>query len=51
MITTSRDNSREGWAERFEEMRARGDDRLFDNDGHSLTKWDDQEWEWQSEET
>ena len=36
---------REGWAESFTEMARRGED-LLDDDGTSLTSFDENEWEW-----
>ena len=37
---------RAGWAAQFREMARRGDDRLLD-DVVSLSKWDEDEWEWE----
>jgi antitoxin MazE len=37
---------REGWAEAFQEMARRGEDKLLDADMPSLTSWDEEEWEW-----
>lgn len=37
--------AREGWAESFQEMAKRGDDRLLDA-GVSSSSWDDREWTW-----
>lgn len=37
---------REGWAEAFQEMARRGEDKLLDPDVSSLTSWDEEEWEW-----
>jgi antitoxin MazE len=37
---------REGWAEAFQEMAQRGEDKLLDSDMPSLTSWDEEEWEW-----
>jgi antitoxin MazE len=36
--------AREGWAEAFRDMAARGDDRLLDEP--TPTKWEEVEWEW-----
>jgi antitoxin MazE len=36
---------REGWAEAFKSMAARGEDELLD-EGFSHTSWDEEEWEW-----
>jgi antitoxin MazE len=38
---------RAGWEAALAEMAARGDDTLFDEGTPSLTRWDDDEWEWQ----
>jgi len=38
--------ARAGWAEAFQEMHARGDDRLLDQDSLSPTRFDKTEWEW-----
>jgi len=38
--------ARAGWAARFKEMAARGDDRLLDSEPPTLTGWDEAEWEW-----
>lgn len=37
---------REGWAEAFQEMARRGEDKLLDPDIPPLTSWDEEEWEW-----
>jgi antitoxin MazE len=37
---------RAGWAEAFQAMAEHGDDALLDGDTPSLTRWDDEEWEW-----
>ena len=37
---------RAGWEAAFAEMAARGDDALLDEGTPSLTRWDDDEWEW-----
>jgi antitoxin MazE len=37
-------NPREGWAEAFREMHARGDDRMLDEP--TPTVFDKEEWEW-----
>lgn len=36
---------REGWDASFKEMAENGDD-VTDWPDHSLTEWDDEEWEW-----
>jgi len=38
---------RAGWAAAFREMARRTDDRLFDGDAPSLSRWDEEQWEWQ----
>jgi len=38
--------ARAGWDAQFREMARRGDDRLLD-DVVSLSKWDEDEWEWE----
>jgi antitoxin MazE len=37
---------REGWATAFQEMARRGDDALLDDASPSLSKWDEENWEW-----
>jgi antitoxin MazE len=37
-------SARQGWEEAFKKMAEKGDDRLLD--GNSLTRWDEDEWEW-----
>jgi antitoxin MazE len=37
---------REGWAEKFQAMAARGDDKMLDAEVTSQTSWDKEEWEW-----
>ena len=36
--------AREGWADAFRQMAAKGDDRLLDQP--TSTKWQTEEWEW-----
>lgn len=38
--------TREGWAEKFQEMAARGDDELLDEEALTASQWDHQEWQW-----
>ena len=38
--------ARQGWAEQFQLMAARGDDQPLDGDMPGFTTWDDEEWEW-----
>jgi len=37
---------RSGWAVAFREMARHGDDLLLDEAGPTLSKWDENEWEW-----
>jgi len=39
---------RSGWEDQFKRMAGRGDDRLLDEDEEavSLTKWDEDDWQW-----
>ncbi|HEV8580771.1 MAG TPA: AbrB/MazE/SpoVT family DNA-binding domain-containing protein [Thermoanaerobaculia bacterium] len=37
---------RAGWAEAFQAMAQHGDDVLLDGETLSLTRWDEEEWEW-----
>jgi len=37
---------RTGWAAAFQEMAQRGDDALLDENGSTLSSWDENEWEW-----
>jgi antitoxin MazE len=37
---------RDGWEEQCRLMAERGDDKLVDDMPASLTRWDDEEWEW-----
>ena len=39
---------RAGWEDGFCEMAARRDDKLLDAPLPSLTRWDEEEWEWRS---
>jgi antitoxin MazE len=47
LVTRSARKPRAGWDEAFREMAQRGDDGLLDEDVVSLTRWDEEEWEWQ----
>ncbi len=38
--------TREGWTAAFQEMARRGDDALLDHASSSLSKWDEDDWEW-----
>jgi antitoxin MazE len=44
LIIRSARKPREGWAEAFREMAARGDDKLLDPE--TATEWDETEWTW-----
>jgi len=37
---------RAGWDEQFQAMAVNGDDALLDAEVPSLSKWDEEEWEW-----
>lgn len=37
---------RQGWADRFAEMRATGDDQLVEEETLTLTAWEASEWQW-----
>jgi len=37
---------REDWDEQFGKMSEKRDDRLLDEDAVSVTKWDQDEWQW-----
>jgi len=37
---------RAGWAAAFEAMARRGDDLLLDDAAPSLSKWDEDQWQW-----
>ena len=37
---------RQSWDEQFRQMAERRDDRLLDKDAVSLTRWDQDEWQW-----
>jgi len=38
--------TRQGWAEKFQEMAARGDDTLLDEETFIASQWDKEEWQW-----
>jgi antitoxin MazE len=46
LIIRSVKRPRQGWAEACRDMAQRGDDRLLDDVSHSLTTFDETEWEW-----
>jgi len=37
---------RAGWAAAFKEMAEHGDDALLDEGATTLTRWDEDDWEW-----
>jgi antitoxin MazE len=46
IVITPLQKSRAGWDDAFREMTKRGDDKLLDAPLPSLTRWDEEEWEW-----
>jgi antitoxin MazE len=46
IVITPLQKPRAGWDEAFREMSKRGDDKLLDAPLTSLTRWDEEEWEW-----
>jgi antitoxin MazE len=46
LIVRASTSPRAGWATKFQQMAAAGDDTLLDGDLTNLTTWDDEEWEW-----
>jgi antitoxin MazE len=38
---------RAGWEAAFRAMARRGDDHLLDDAGPALSRWDEEEWEWE----
>ncbi len=46
VVISSPKTPRAGWEDGFREMAARGDDELLDAPLPSLTRWDEEEWEW-----
>jgi len=46
ILISSPEKPRAGWEEAFREMARRGDDKLLDAPLPSLTRWDEEEWEW-----
>ncbi len=38
--------TRAGWAQKFQEMAAQGDDALLDQETLASSKWDEEEWQW-----
>jgi antitoxin MazE len=47
LVIRSTKQARAGWAAAFKEMARRSDDRVLDQDSPTLTRWDEEEWEWQ----
>lgn len=47
VVIRSAARPRAGWAAAFQEMARRGDDALLDAGAPALTRWDEDEWEWQ----
>jgi antitoxin MazE len=46
LVIRSVKRTREGWATAFQKMAQRGDDALIDNSAPTMSKWDEEEWEW-----
>jgi antitoxin MazE len=46
IVITKPQKPRAGWEAAFREMARRGDDKLLDASLVSLTRWDEEEWEW-----
>lgn len=46
IVITPLPKPRAGWDEAFKEMAEHGDDKLLDAPLTSLTRWDEEEWEW-----
>ena len=46
LVIQSSVKPRAGWADAFQKMAARGDDRLLDEAAPFLSSWDKDEWEW-----
>jgi len=46
IVIRSAERPRQGWAEAFQAMAARGDDRLLDADSASQSSFDRDEWRW-----
>ena len=46
IVIRSAREPRQGWADEFQAMAARGDDKLLDNDLLVQTNWDADEWQW-----
>lgn len=46
LVIRAAKKARAGWAAAFEEMARSGDDALVDDVPPSLSRWDEDEWEW-----
>jgi antitoxin MazE len=46
IVITPLQKLRAGWDDAFREMTKRGDDKLLDAPLPSLTRWDEEKWEW-----
>ncbi len=46
IVISTLQKPRAGWQAAFREMAKRGDDKLLDAPLASLTRWDEEEWEW-----
>ena len=46
IVITAPQRPRAGWEEAFREMAKRGDDKFLDAPLPSLTRFDEEEWEW-----
>ena len=46
IIISAPQKARAGWEDSFREMAKEGDDTLLDTPLPSLTRWDQEEWEW-----
>jgi len=47
LVISQSSQAREGWAESFQSMNANSDDGLLDPVTPPVTKWDEEEWEWE----
>lgn len=46
LVIRSARKPRSGWDAAFKRMRQRGDDAALDETTPSLSRWDEEEWEW-----
>lgn len=46
IVIRSTQHPRQGWADAFKAMTARGDDQLLDNAAMKQSRWDETEWQW-----